>query len=896
MRSNHSQAGQAAGGAPMHDAGGGHPLHSGCAGPPLRDASGTNGGEVKRPPVVDASCAAEVYSRRLSAAYTPPPLAMVWIVPVLLVVWWLEGRPLLNWPMGAWAAALTLAYAGRYLIARAFLRLRHRKSPDDERGWMLALCASLALCAAAWSALFWSTAPSLSSAPKVEQALLNPPLSVAMVLMAVVAAAQGSLSAMPIAYAVFTITMLVPVAVWLLLFGPAAGVALGFVLLFYLLVMNLLAVRNCRQLSRQLAAEWGQAIERDALAQALQALSYSDARFRQLTAISSDWYWERDAELRFTHIWSNPNLRPELARANAIGKLHWEDPGTGIIGQTWEAHRSTLKARAAFHDLLLTRTLADGSIVYISASGEPFFDAAGNFAGYRGVAKDVTGRRHQELQIQELNQTLEQRVAARTSALTASEARFHALFERAPVGIAVITAGGMVADVNQELLKLLGYRREQMVGQHMGPFVHPNDWPALADLAEQFDAGRLRHHAGGRRYLRQDGTVMTANVVSQVVNDDSGKHAYRIVTVEDTSARVKVDQERAALAAIVAASDDDIISHETDGTITSWNEGAVRLFGYPAAEALGRNVSLIATAEGEYRSPQISKRLPAWHEGQLPAPYETLRRAKNGREIDVQVSLTAIRDAQGEVLWFAHIYRNITKRIRADQRLRAYARQVSELSGRLLAAQEEERRHIARELHDEIGQVLTAVRLALIPLPRARPGEAERVRAAEGDPLIAARLEVEHAIARVRNLSMELRPPALDDLGLLAALRALADLHSKRTRMRAAVDAQCEESAIPKVWFEVLYRVCQESLTNVARHSQAQQVQICLSAPGGNIALRVRDDGVGFNTEEEKPEPHFGIIGMRERVRLYGGTLEVISAPGKGTEVLLQIPLDVTLL
>ncbi|MBP1636238.1 MAG: histidine kinase dimerization and phosphoacceptor region, partial [Acidobacteria bacterium] len=188
----------------------------------------------------------------------------------------------------------------------------------------------------------------------------------------------------------------------------------------------------------------------------------------------------------------------------------------------------------------------------------------------------------------------------------------------------------------------------------------------------------------------------------------------------------------------------------------------------------------------------------------------------------------------------------------------------------LLRVQEDERRRIARELHDEAGQVLTAVKIEL-----------------ELDGRREAGALVGRALAQVRDLSNLLRPSVLDDLGLVAALRALADDFSERTRIAIALDLERLSGPLSQDVEVVIYRVVQEALTNVARHAHASEVRVCLASDDRQVRLTVEDDGQGV---PPNVSPHLGWLGMQERVTAVGGTLAMTPRPTRGLRVEALIP------
>jgi signal transduction histidine kinase len=211
------------------------------------------------------------------------------------------------------------------------------------------------------------------------------------------------------------------------------------------------------------------------------------------------------------------------------------------------------------------------------------------------------------------------------------------------------------------------------------------------------------------------------------------------------------------------------------------------------------------------------------------------------------------------------------------------------LSRRLLTAQEEERRRVAVELHDELGQILTAVKINLESLALSDPGATLR--------LEEATRSVDQAMHRVRDIALDLRPSVLDDLGLPPALRWYADRFARDSKIELRVAIEAVPDLDPQIE-TACFRVAQEALTNVARHAQAQQAWLDLRLIGPGLELCVRDDGLGFDVSEARARAaqgaSMGLLGMEERVSLSGGEFEVTAAVGQGTRVRALFPVKDT--
>lgn len=247
----------------------------------------------------------------------------------------------------------------------------------------------------------------------------------------------------------------------------------------------------------------------------------------------------------------------------------------------------------------------------------------------------------------------------------------------------------------------------------------------------------------------------------------------------------------------------------------------------------------------------------------------------------------------GLVALLAVIYWQLRRRQELEQELRASAElaeakgRLQELSARLISAQEDERRHIARELHDETGQSLTLIRLQLADL--AKRGAMDAGESAECVQL------VDRAAAHIRALSLSLRPPMLDDLGLVDALEWVLDQQARAAGWKSSLHADGVGERYPQEVETACFRIGQEALTNAARYAQATQVDVSLEQAGRNLELTVADNGRGFDlaryrTPEERKK-HFGLVSMEERAGLAGGRLEIDTAPGRGTRLRAVFPI-----
>jgi len=264
--------------------------------------------------------------------------------------------------------------------------------------------------------------------------------------------------------------------------------------------------------------------------------------------------------------------------------------------------------------------------------------------------------------------------------------------------------------------------------------------------------------------------------------------------------------------------------------------------------------------------------------------WEGRIRSRQGEEKWLNLRATPQRVDAGTIVWDGLVL-NITQNKRAEEELRDSQRLLRELAAHRESAREEERASIAREVHDELGQALTALRMDLSVLAVAYAGEAPGI----AERVAGLKASVDGTIGMVRNVAAALRPASLD-LGLVPAVEWLAAEFERRSRISCTLELPEAAIALEDRDAAVVFRILQESLTNVLRHAAATRVEIRMLAEAGGVRLEVRDDGCGFDPQRAGRERSFGLLGMRERAMMLGGELAIQSAPGRGTCVRLLVP------
>lgn len=337
------------------------------------------------------------------------------------------------------------------------------------------------------------------------------------------------------------------------------------------------------------------------------------------------------------------------------------------------------------------------------------------------------------------------------------------------------------------------------------------------------------------------------------------------------------------MAAIVESSDDAIISKNLDGIIISWNHSAVRLFGYTAEEAVGKNITLIIPPERLDEELTILERL---RRGERVDHFETVRMRKDGTRLDVSLTISPIRDDLGRVVGASKVARDITDRKEADQ-----ARKEAEFSTKLLQFQDAERRRMGRELHDGVGQLVIAIKMNASHVFKEKdklsPSAARCI--TENIELIGQALE------EIRTVSYLLHPPMLEEMGLLSALEWYAEGFTQRSKVKVTLELGSDVGRLPQEYELSLFRVVQECLINIHRHSGSPTATLKLIRTSKEIKLEVRDDGKGMDEHLQskiasRATIGVGFRGMQERVKLIGGQLAVQSS-NRGTSVAVNLPI-----
>jgi len=390
-----------------------------------------------------------------------------------------------------------------------------------------------------------------------------------------------------------------------------------------------------------------------------------------------------------------------------------------------------------------------------------------------------------------------------------------------------------------------------------------------------------------------------------ILNDPEATDSISQALLDELPAlRLKADKAIGLLAAIVDSCEDAIVSKTLEGVITSWNAGAERVFGYTSAEAVGQHISLIIPVDRRNEETAIIERIKR---GERIEHFDTIRVHKDKTSLDISLTISPVRDAKGNIVGASKIARDITQRKEMERALRdsearyrtlaaaldtqVQARteelekrnsELHDLSGRLMKSQDVERRRIARDLHDSAGQLLTAVSIDLSLVNQQTSDMSPRA----AEALSEAADLVQQTIKEIRIASHLLHPPLLDESGLASALSEYLEGFSERAGIKMELVIPEEFGRLSIDLETGLFRIVQECLTNIHRHSGSKIGQIRLTRSCDEIRVEVSDSGSGFTAGKAAG---VGLRGMKERLAQFGGTLQIVSSE-KGTTVTAKIP------
>lgn len=458
--------------------------------------------------------------------------------------------------------------------------------------------------------------------------------------------------------------------------------------------------------------------------------------------------------------------------------------------------------------------------------------------------------------------------------LVEREQRFRAVVDPNPAAIYTLDLVGRFETINHAVERITGYRGRELVGQPIGKFILDAEKDMVRRHFIDTLSGESRQFTA--RIVRPSGEIRHVSVTASPLRLDDKIVGVAGISIDITN-QALAEQRQRQLTSVMDATSDLVALSDHHGKLIYMNQAGRKLLCISELADIS-SIAMDRVIPPENRPspaqcpPNQSREAVVWR------GESTLRR-RNGQPIPV--SQVIICHGEPGANWYSTVARDISERKRNEQRLR-------QLTVHAQTAREREQQRISRELHDELGQALTALKFDAASLRHLSdlPDAAAPKLQAMGHAL-------DETLNAMRRIARGLRPTALDDLGIIPALEVLLEDFAEHTGVAWTLDAATDDLFVDAELATVIYRVVQEALTNIGRHACADAVQVALEEEHDWLKVTVTDNGVGFDTDSLATGISLGILGMRERIEPLGGRLEIHSERGAGTVLLAHLPLDI---
>lgn len=464
--------------------------------------------------------------------------------------------------------------------------------------------------------------------------------------------------------------------------------------------------------------------------------------------------------------------------------------------------------------------------------------------------------------------------------------------DRAGIGAALISTDGKFLRVNQSMCDMLQYSTQEFLVK---------EFFELTRSGEYLDWSRLLQHfvkttdpcQFERCFEDRNGQIVWLNMIVSPIRDNQQRSITYFAQFHNITKYKRNEQiarySQDLLQGIIEGIPDAVFVKDSEGRYLLVNNAGARLIGHDIAEVIGKNDLELATPEDT--SQVLSLRESAEKKGvivvnELALTVEGMTRA-------FLFTKTPYRNQAGELSGVVMVAHDITDHRRSAENLENSRAELRALSARLQSVREEERMRIAREIHDELGQLLTGLKIDVVSLgKKISEPTAQKNWEQLKDRTQSIANSINTAILTVRKISIELRPGLLDAVGLTAAIDWQAKEFEKRTGIKCKLKFPPENIVLDQNRSIAIFRIFQEILTNVTRHSQATEVSVEIEERDSELFLEAMDNGRGITASEFSNPKSLGLLGMRERALLLGGEVSIRGVQGKGTTVLVRIPLE----
>ncbi len=589
----------------------------------------------------------------------------------------------------------------------------------------------------------------------------------------------------------------------------------------------------------------------------------TNARFQVVSKATSDIVWDWD--LLNDTMWWNDNYYSNLGFRKQKENVNIEDWFRHIhpedMEKVKEKVRKIIDGKGTTWQDAYRYIKSDGTYLHFLDRGFILRDNEGKAYKMIGSMVDMTPVYEAQRKISE------------------SEEKYRTLVEQAVDAIALYDFEGKILDVNTGSVQLLGYEKEELMRMQLSDILTEEEIkvkPVRYDVLEQGESTVKQ-----RSMRKKDGSVIQTEVRSQQLPDGRFLSVIRDLT-ERLKAQQQIEKEKELSDSIISSLPGVFYFFDHTGKFLRWNKKFELVTGYTGEEI--SRMHPLEFFEGEDKE-RISTRIAEVFEKGI-SDAEAYFITKTGEKIPYYFTGASIIN-EG-ILCLLGTGIDISDRKKAELELETSYDAVRKLTEYLQNVREEERTHIAREIHDELGQQLTVLKMDVSWLNKKIISPDNAIREKMQELLIM----LDETVRTVRRISSELRPSLLDDLGLTAALEWQLKEFEKRSGIKTNFEAPEKEIRLPNNVKTAFFRIFQESLTNVARHSEAKTLLVSLGSRDNKFVLSIIDDGKGFDKQKMAEKRTLGILGMQERSSMIGGSYKITGQPGRGTTVEVAISLD----
>ncbi len=475
-------------------------------------------------------------------------------------------------------------------------------------------------------------------------------------------------------------------------------------------------------------------------------------------------------------------------------------------------------------------------------------------------------------------------------ALNKFDILFSQLWEISVDGMRLTDENGTIVMVNDAYCSIVDLDKSQLIGKPFSVVYHPGEQESvLKTYRSDVVNNKIKTH------FERENTLWNGKKrwfeFSNSFLELTSKGKYTLTIIKDITERKKAEfelkeSEKKFRMLFNNANDAVFVtqftSGKTYGDFIEVNEVACSRLGYSKNEFLKLSpAAIIYPSYIETFNKNIDKLKKSEH-----VIYELVHMAKDKKLIPVEISSHLFMyEGKPTVLSVA---RDITERKRAEEKLKRSSTKLRNLASHLQSVREEERANIAREIHDELGQVLTVMKIQITLLSNKLRDDQDELK----ERINSISNMIDDTVEKVQGITAKLRPDILDELGLIPAIEWQAEKFKKLTGINYSLTRMPDELTLDEEKSTAIFRIFQEALTNVMRHSSATTVNISIHKKDDNLILKVKDNGIGINTDQIKDPKSLGLIGMKERAMIFGGEVMIEGIPGKGTEVIVEMPLN----